>query len=215
MSSLSVVRLAGAALALSAGLTVTGYVIHPAPDVSGFTTAAWLVSHLLLWLGAVAGVAGIAGLSFRQTKATARLGFIGGALATTSLVTLSGAYFAEALIVPAFTSQAPEVMATFPSQATWGAYRAAVAGSGVVLGFGFLLLGIAMYRAALLPRWAIALSTVGAIGAGVVFLLPRPVGMLAFAALGVGLVGLGYSLLGQHAEAESDVRIGPRDRAAG
>lgn len=194
MSSPSLVRLAGAALVLSAALTVPGYVIHPAAEVHSFTTSAWFASHVLLWLGALAGMAGIAGLSFRQTEATAHLGLIGGALAVTGLVTLSGAYFSEALIVPALTSTAPELMATFPSRETWAAYRAAVAGSGLVLGVGFLLLAIAMYRAALLPRWAIVLSTMGALGSGMVFLLPRPVGLLAFAALGVGLVGLGSGL---------------------
>jgi hypothetical protein len=203
MPSPRLIRLAAVALVLSAVTTLLGYAVHPAPELASLTTSTWAISHLLLWVGALAGIAGVVGLSLRQREATASLGLIGGALAIAGLMALSGAYFYEALIVPVLASEVPALMRAFPGEETWGTYRTAVALSGALLGVGFLLLGIAMYRAAMLPRWAAVLATIGAIGAGVGFLLPRPVALLVFAVLGVGLVGLGYGLWTSPTQSES------------
>lgn len=81
-----------------------------------------------------------------------------------------------------------------------------VAASGTLVSVGFVLAGSAMYRAAVLPRWAIVLASLGAAAAGVQFLLPRAIAVLAFLSLGVGLTGLGYGLW-------TSVR-GPRPRPA-
>lgn len=153
MSSRSLFRVSAAAIVVSAVLHVPGYAVHPAPELAGFTTSMWVVSHLLLWAGALTGSAGVAGLAVRHRGGGA-LGPIGGGLAIAGLLALSGAYFYEALIVPVLASEAPALMRTFPRGEAWGTYRAAVAGAGSLLGIGFALLGIAMYRAARLPRCA-------------------------------------------------------------
>lgn len=194
MSTSTLYRLAAVALIVTGVATAVGYAVHPPPEPAAMTTLPWVLSHLLLWLGAVTGVAGLVGLYLRQREEVGTLGVVGGSLAAAGLGALSGAYYYEAVIVPALAAEAPALMQTFPTGAAWRTYLAVVAASGVLLALGFLLLGIAMVRAALLPRWVIILATLGAVAAGVQFLIPRPVAFLAFFTLGVGLAGLGYAL---------------------
>lgn len=194
MTSTTLYRWTAAALCLGAVLTVAGFIVHPAAEPVAMTTAQWVLSHGLLWAGAVAAVAGLGGLYVRQWKQLGAAGAAGAVLAAVGLCALSGAYFYEAAVVPALAADAPAVMKTFPGAGTWGTYLAAVAASGMLVTAGFVLLGAAMYRAAVLPRWAILLATMGAAAAGMQFLLPRPAAVLAFSALGAGLTGLGYGL---------------------
>ncbi len=194
MRSQSLYRLAATAMILSAASTVPGFLTHPAVEPAGMTSAAWQVSHLLLWVGAMTGVIGLSGLYLRQKTEFGRLGLGGAALAIVGLVALSGAYYYEAVIVPILAVETPALMGTFPAAGSWAPYRVAVVVSGVSVGLGFVLFGIAMARTRLLPRWAIVAASVGALGAGVQFALPGSISRVAILVLGLGLAGLGYGL---------------------
>ncbi|MDP8969748.1 MAG: hypothetical protein M3N52_04495 [Actinomycetota bacterium] len=100
----------------------------------------------------------------------------------------------EAVIVPVLAAETPGLMQAFPDGAPWRAYVGVVAASGTLVAVGFLLFGATMYRAAILPRWAITCACLGAAAAGLQFFLPRPAATLAFVTLGVGLTGLGQAL---------------------
>jgi hypothetical protein len=69
-----------------------------------------------------------------------------------------------------------------------------VLAAGGLIGLGLILFGIAMYRSALMPRWAIALTVLGGVPFAVNFLLPHLIAILAATTFGVGLVGLGRGL---------------------
>lgn len=194
MTRRSLYRTAAIALGVSAAATVAGYLAHPSVDVDGMSSAAWRVSHLLLWVGGVAGVLGVIGLYLRQRTEIRPYGTIGAALAAIALLALTGAYHFEAIVVPILVLESPTLMETFPGGDNWTAYRAAVATAGVAIGLGFLLFGATMLRGRLLPSWAVVATVVGAIGAGVQFALPGSVAVAAFLLLGLGLVGLGYGL---------------------
>jgi hypothetical protein len=194
MSPSSLYRGAATALIVGAVLTVTGFVLHPVAEPAAMTAPLWLLSHAFLWVGALAAIAGLAGLYLRQREHIATLGVVEVVLAALGLAALSGAYYYEAVIVPALAAQAPTLMQTFPAGAPWRAYLGVVAASGTLVAVGFVLFGATMYRAAALPRWAITCACLGAAAAGVQFLLPRPTAIAAFATLGVGLTGLGRGL---------------------
>lgn len=190
MSSTTLFRWAAAALIVSAALTAPGFALHPPPELAALTSLPWVLSHVLLWLGAAAAIAGVVGLYLRQREQVGTFGAVGAGLAALGLGALSGAYYCEAVLVPALAADAPPLMETFPSGDTWRGYLTTVAASGALVAVGFLLFGTAMLRSALLPRWATALVTLGSVVTGLQFLLPRP----AAATLAAGLIGLGLGL---------------------
>jgi hypothetical protein len=194
MTTRTLFRWAAAAIMLSGVSMTVGGAIHPPVDPASITTPRWAVAHTLWWIGTVTGMIGLTGLYLRQHGELGVLGFVGVALAWTGTAVLSGAMFFEAIVVPTLLARAPELIEAFPRGEGWGAFISGVLASGLLLGVGFVLLGIAIVRAAMLPRWAAVLAVVGGVTQGISFLLPRPVAALGGIAFGVGLVGLGYGL---------------------
>jgi hypothetical protein len=66
---------------------------------------------------------------------------------------------------------------------------------------GGSLLGIALFRARVLSRWAAAMLVLGATSTLLVPLLPHAVGRYAAVPMGIALVGLGYPLWSEQREA--------------
>lgn len=62
-----------------------------------------------------------------------------------------------------------------------------------LFGGGFLLFGIAMCKAAMMPKWAVILFVTGSV-VGPQGFLPVAVATIAFLTMGVGLAGLGVAL---------------------
>lgn len=209
MSSNSLYRAAAAGLIVSAVLTVPGFVMHPTVDPDYMAGTAWQVSHLILWVGGVAGVFGLVGLYLHYRTEAGLLGTVGVTLASFGLLALIGAYYTEAVIVPGLAAEARVLMETFPRGAPWTTYRMAVAGSGVATGLGVVLLGVGLFRTRL-PRWAITAAGIGALAAGIQFALPRPFSLGAVFVLAFGLVGLGYGLWSSAPTAEPGRAIPPR-----
>lgn len=214
MSSRTLFRWAAAAVILSAISMSVGGMLHPAVDPASITTPRWALAHVLWWIGAVLGLIGLVGLYLRQRREVGTLGFVGAGMAWMGTAVLSGAMFFEGLVEPTVLARAPHVVATFPEGAAWRPFLSAVLASGVLLGLGFMLFGIAMYRAAILPRWAIVLAVVGGIAQGVSFLLPRPIASLGGLAFGLGLIGLGYGLWSSVQEADAPPALGARASVA-
>ncbi len=172
-----------------------GLLLHPAPpyDVHVATTH-WAVSHFFWWLGALTGMAGIAGLYLRQREKVGVLGFVGSGLAVLGLSLIANAMYFEAFIVPSVAARAPELFEGFPAGGGWSGFLAGVLASGMLYGLGFLLFGITMLRARIMPRWSVLLAIAGGIPFAVNFLLPRPLAIVAVVVQGIGLIGLGYAL---------------------
>lgn len=192
MSSQVLYRWAAAALVLTGVSLALGVILHPTPPFSAhIATARWAASHFLWWLGGLAGVVGFLGLYLRQREDIGVLGFIGGGLAATGSALIACAMYFEAFIAPSVATQAPELFQSYPAGGGWEGFLAGVLASGALFGIGFLLFGITMLRAAILPRWAILLAVLGGVPFAVNFLLPRVIAILAATTFGVGLLGLG------------------------
>ncbi len=195
MSSQALYRWAAGALIASGVSLAMGLILHPMPPFSAsIATWEWAVSHFFWWIGALAGIAGLIGLYLRQREDTGLLGFMGSGLAVAGLALIASAMYFEAFVAPSVASRAPELFEGFPAGGGWEGFLAGVLASGALFGLGFLLLGVAMFRAGRMPRWAIVVAVLGGIPFAVNFLLPRPVAIVAVAAFGVGLLRLGYAL---------------------
>lgn len=193
MKSRPLARAAAIGLFLTAIFTLAGFAAHPPLDPARMAGMPWRLSHIFLWIGAAAGAVGVVGLSVYYRPAAGRLGATGGVLATFGFVVLMGAYLVETFVLPGLSREAPALLEGFPAGDVWAPYRITVALSSIAVGIGVVLLVVGLLRTQL-PRWAITAVGIGALGAGVSFVLPRPFSLGAVGILALGLVGVGYRL---------------------
>lgn len=194
MSPQALHRWAAVALVVTGISLAVGLLLHPMPPyAASIATSRWAISHVFWWIGGLAGMAGIAGLYLGQREDVGIVGFVGSGLAVIGLALIASAMYFEAFIAPSVASRAPELFESFPAGGGWQGFLAGVLASGALFGVGFLLLGISMFQAGIMPRWAI-LAVLGGVPFAVNFLLPRAIAMLAVTALAVGLLWLGHAL---------------------
>jgi hypothetical protein len=104
-------------------------------------------------------------------------------------------YF-EAIIEPGLVRLSPELaepMAKFSGEQIRTFLITFFVAVGL-FGGGFFVFGVAMYKAAVMPRWAVVLFVVGSVVGGPQGFLPVAVATVAFLTMGVGLAGLGVAL---------------------
>jgi hypothetical protein len=194
-------RVAGLAAVAAGLLYIVIQPVHPTEELSTVTGSAWVIVAYLTVAFAVLALAGVSGIYLRQVKEAGLLGLVG-YLMLSCMFLLTIAYsFAEAMIIPELADVAPDYVEGFLAifnGSSSGADVGALAGVGLVAFvlyfFGGSLLGIALFRARVLARWAAAMMLFGAVGTIAVPLLPHAVARYAAVPMGLALIGLGYSL---------------------
>ena len=175
----------------------------------------------------VLALVGITGLYLRQVTQTGLLGLIGFVLFASCFLLLVAGTWVEAFVLPPLADDAPgfvnDVVAIPGGGEIVGDVGLLDTG-GQVLGvtylLGGLLFGAALFRAAVLPRWAALLLAVGTVLTLLLPLLPHTLGRMTAIPVGLGLAGLGLSLWrGQGPEVHQSVsgvhaaRLDPADSA--
>ena len=120
--------------------------------------------------------------------------------------------FAEGLILPLLATEAPRFTVGFlgvtsgsPSEVSLGILPAVYSATSVLYLVGGVLLGIATFRAGVLPRWAGAGLAVGTVAPLVLsLLLPHALIRLAAVPVGIALALLGYALWSERREKVSE-----------
>ena len=158
---------AGASLALSP-------LVHPSSPQS----AAWVPMHLLFFAALIATLLALVGILLYQLQQARRLGFVGffTAFVGTAMMLLEGR---EHLFSPDFGVGTPR-----------GLLELIIA--SLVFSIGYILLGVAIVRAGVLPRGAGILLAVG----GPIVAFSPPIGVLAVEIVGHALFGLGLLWVG-------------------
>lgn len=128
----------------------------------------------------------LTGLYATQATSAGRLGLIGYLVAALGTLLLAGDWWYESFVVPLIAAQAPELLATAPS----GIILIGAAATFGSFALGWVLFGIASYRARVFPRRAAILMVVGGV-AGILALSPPFQIPLALA-----VAWMGSSLLG-------------------
>ena len=162
----TLVRASGACLIL-AGALISGAVTHPDILDTSFATAAldasWPVWHALWLVATVLMLAGLAGLSLRHEGRWGALGTVGLLLAIPGLVLTACAAFFEAFVMPEIARADPTLLEwDGPLLSSWGLRLAG--GLALAWPVGLCFVGLAVWRARLLPRGAAALLTIGGPG---------------------------------------------------
>ena len=188
--------------AVAAGLLyVVVQLIHPDETVEEVTTTVWIVTHWLTLAMGVFALIGISGMYFRQVTETGVLGLIGFLLFGGFFLMVVAQAFVETVVLPAISEEAPGYVNDYLAAVVGRTVRGDVGSFTVVNALtsplyllGGFLLGVALYRARILARWAALLLAIGAPAAALVAVLPESLDRLLAFPVGIALAGLGYSL---------------------
>ena len=172
--------------------------VHPSDEV-GVRSAAWVPVHLLYFAALAVVLLVLVGILARQLQRAGRLGVVGFlvAFAGTAMMLLERR---EHLFSPVFGVGTPLGL--------WELISASL-----IFSVGYVLLGIAIPRADVLPRSAVILLAVG--GPIVAFAPPigiLPVLIVGHALFGSGLAWLGYALW--HGTEHEQLPVGTRTMTA-
>jgi hypothetical protein len=204
----NLIRWAGLSAVLGGSLFVVMQPIHPPDTLSAVTTGAWATVHYLGVAMCLLNLLGITGIYARQAQQADWLGLAGFLLFGLFWVVTASFQFAEGLILPPLAAEAPKFVVGFlgitsgsPSEVSLGILPAVYSLTSVLYLLGGVLLGIATFRAGVLPRWAggaLAVATVAPLALSL--LLPHEFIRLAAVPIGVALVWLGYVLWSERRE---------------
>ena len=198
----NLIRWAGVSAVASGILFVVIQIIHPPEVPASVTTATWVIVHYLAVTMCVLWMFGLTGIYARQSEQTGWFGLAGFLLLSTFLMLTAAFNFAEALIVPLLATEAPKfvegwvgIVSGAATETNVGLLPMVYSAASAMYLLGGVLLGIATFRAKILPRWAGAALVVATLAPLVLsLLLPRDLVRLAAVPMGVALVWLGYAL---------------------
>ncbi len=213
--------------AVAAGvLFVVVQIIHPIDVLESVTTAGWATVHYISFAMCVFGLFGLTGIYARQAEQAGWLGLIGYLLFSIFYVVTGAFQFAEALISPVLATEAPRFVEGFlgivtghASEISLGALPSVNGVNGLLYMLGSLTLGIATFRARVLPRWAaLLLALSGPLAAGMTTLLSHPLDRLAAVPMGLALAWLGLAVWANRREQAAQTvpgGVSPHLRQAG
>ena len=190
MGAQNLIRWSGLAL-LVAGILWLLSIFHPPATLDGMLAPAWGPSHYVTAVASVFLVFGLIGLYAYQVAKVGWLGLIAFILTLTANAMLTSAELFGGALAPTLAANPATQSLVNPQQA--GPF-VIVNGVIVVLAtVGNILLGIAIIRAGVLPRWAGLLIIIGYV------FLAFGIGLPALAIIspvGIVLSGLGYAWCG-------------------
>jgi hypothetical protein len=198
----NLIRWAGLSAVAAGVLFVVIQIIHPTDVLESVTTARWASVHYLGVAMGFFGLLGLTGIYARQAEKAGWLGLAGYLSFSLFYVITAAFQFIEALISPVLATESPRFVEGFLGIVTGHASEIPLGALPSVYGFngglyllGSLLLGIATFRARVLPRWAAGLLAVsGPLSAVVVELFPHPLDRLAAVPMGLALAWLGLAV---------------------
>ena len=175
----------------------------PEDPIGSVTSASYAVSVGLALLAGVLLTGALVGLYVHQSEAAGTLGLVGFLLAFAGAVLASGSAWENAFILPVLARETPELLEAGPP----GLVFFGEALSFGLLGVGWILFGLATYRARVYPGIPAVLLVAG----GVLTLVPIPslvLGVVVGIVLDVAVAWLGFALLtGRGAPAEQSSRV--------
>ncbi|HEX2909485.1 MAG TPA: hypothetical protein VH186_01660 [Chloroflexia bacterium] len=200
----TLIRWAGLA-AVGAGIIFAGIQpIHPPDVVASVTTTEWAIITTLKTVMCFLFLAGIAGIYARQANKAGWLGVAGFLLFSLSWWLQTAYVFAETFMFPMLANRDPQFVDGMlayisgrPGEITvdLGALPSIYSLLGILYMLGGVLLGIASFRANILPRPASGLMAITALLTPLAALLPHQIQRFAAVPMGLAVAWLGIALL--------------------
>ncbi|WP_210528546.1 hypothetical protein [Rubellimicrobium arenae] len=197
----SLIRATGLAAIMAGIIFAAIQPIHPADVLASVTSSYWTVIMVLKLVMCFLFLFAIAGLYARQLEEAGWLGLAGALLFSLCWMLQIGYVFTELFILPAMATAAPSFVDSFlgivngrPGEMAIGALGPVYGVLGILYLLGGLCLGIATFRAGVLPRWPAGLLAITALLTPLAALLPHEVQRLAAVPMGLAFAWLGYAL---------------------
>jgi len=185
----------GAVAAVLGGCAIAGYNVveyvffSGAPMSSLANLPGWLAFQIVGLLGTLFVVLGLCGLYAAQAQHAGVLGLVGFTLALVGVLQYYGLTFMAAFLLPSVGRAAPMLL-----DGPDPLLGAGLIGTVLISTLGWILFAVATLRTRVFPRWTGVLLLVAAI----VPFVTMPVGIalpVGPVALGIALIGMGYSML--------------------
>lgn len=195
------IRAAGAA-AIGAGLIFIGVQVnHPHLDADSLTTTEVVVRNCFKVLMATLALVGISGMYLSQVRRNGVLGLVGYLVLAVGYLLIMGNTLALAFVLPTVAESDPAYVDDVIAAVVGNAPEGDIGALATVLqiqGFAYLagglVLGIALFRARVLTRWATVLLAVGGVVSAALSVMPDAFYRLIAYPNGIAMVALGYSL---------------------
>jgi hypothetical protein len=197
-------RLAAAAgiCAVAAGAIFIGVQInHPHLDATSIQTPEMLVRDTLKVLLAALALVGITGMYLSQVRRNGVLGLIGYLVLSAGYLMIMSTAYVGAYVMPTVAAFNPGYANDVIAASTGGTPTGDIGAlaplaqvQGVAYLAGGLILGIALFRARVLARWASVLLAVGGVVTAVLSIMPDAFYRLLAFPNGIAMIGLGVSL---------------------
>lgn len=193
----NIVRWSGLALVLAGLIYVIFQPLHPADaDPGAALNPLWAIVHYLIAVHHLLVVVGLVGVYLVQAEQAGRLGLIGFVAALLANAYWVGGAIDEALFYPYLAAQQATPtppLELFDLAGPLGAYLLLILAALVVWDLGTILLGLAIVRAGVLPRWGGLLLIVGNVVLNVGGFIP---GFHVIRITGGVIMGIAYAWLG-------------------
>ncbi len=193
-------RAAGLSAVVGGLLYIAVQIKHPHLDAAFATTTEYAVREAVKILMTVLSLIGITGIYLRQVKQTGMLGLIGYAYLAIGYLVILCVQVVGLFVLPTLAASQPGYVNDVFAVVTSGTPTGDIGGlqtliqGGIAYIVGGTIFGIALFRANILPRWAAALLSVGAVATLATSLLPELTQRLFPIPVGIALIALGYSL---------------------
>lgn len=192
--------------AIMAGILYIGIqFIHPEDHLSSVSTSFWVVIACTTSIMSLFSLIGMTGIYTRQVVEAGLLGLIGFILFSLFWLISMIFSFNEAFVLPLLTSEAPRfvegivgIFGGTTSTVNLGIFPILAPIAAILYSLGGLLLGIASFRARILPRMAGALLSFAAVVTFAAAVIPHPFDRILAIPMGLALIWLGYSLWSEH-----------------
>jgi hypothetical protein len=196
-----IIRATGLA-AMAAGIIFAAIQpIHPADVLASVTTSTWAIIVSFKLAMCFLFLFAIAGLYVRQVEEAGWLGLAGAFLFSLSWMLQIGYVFTGLFVLPSIATAAPQFVDSFLGivngtlgEMDIGSLVPVYGLVGILYLLGGLALGIATFRAGVLPRWPAGLLAVTALLTPLAALLPHAIQRLAAVPMGISFAWLGYAL---------------------
>jgi hypothetical protein len=201
ITSQSLIRWSGPAVAIAGLSYALVGVFHPPNVASAVVTMPWLVVHVLAMAMCIFGLVGLAGFYARQAEKSGWLGLAGYLLLSLWFALILGFTFVEVFILPALATVSPSFVDGWmgmlngtPAGIDLGSLPTVWLITAPLYLLGGVLLGLATFRARVLPRWAGVLLAAGTAIGPLAALLPLDLQPKVAVPVGLALIWLGWSL---------------------
>jgi hypothetical protein len=201
ITTTSLTRAAGGAAAVAGLLFIGVQVNHPAMDVSSVGSTEWVLRNTAKVVLSALALGGVTGMYLRQVRQTGWLGLVGWVLSAVGFLVMGSVAFVAAYVLPTLADTAPRYVDDVLVAASGGhpvgdigLMQGVFLVSAVAYVGGGVTLGVALFRARVLARWAAALLAVGCGATVLLSVLPHSFERPMAVPTGVALIGLGVSL---------------------